>query len=773
MSSARRRFVITHVGRDRPWAEWIAARLADAGEPDSIEIRLVSWRWDTGIPLVTAVQDALFGAAEEPGADRIVLVFSSALLEGYEYADEQRPDLPLLSRVVPVRVEPVDLPEPWSGVSGPTLFDAPPVETADRLVKAVLGVGAAAAAADRLARTVAREQGGPAVVAPRPRLPGHRPDIWNVPAPDDIFVGRDEELIALRTALLADGRVAVEGRFGMGGVGKTRLALEYAHRFGSEYDLVWWIPADRPVLIGDQFAALAVRLGLVGPETDTGTAATVARTYLRRHSNWLVVCDNAESAEALAPWLPGGEGHTIVTSRTSGWASVATPLEVKLLSRAESIQLLRRRHSGLTVVEAGRLAAVLGDLPLAVGLAVGFLAETGTHAGDYLTELAQHVADVLDEQRAVNYPHALAGAIATATSWLATRDPVALAVARVCAFLAPRPIPVGLLGLADPVLTDHGDHRSDAAVPPGWTGADASMHPRMQRRTGAGPELHPLAALEGISDGSAVLQRSIGRLQRLGLVQVERVSRFGVRVGDPLNGSNGVVSLHRLVAAILRDQLGADRRDAVRAHVDALVAAADPGDPTDPRRWPSWTILLPHLYAAEPAHTANPGLRTTAVSAAHVLLARGDVRSARDLADQLHRRWLDRLGPDHEDTLRAARCLAQTLRTLGRFDAAQELDADLLRRHRETLGEDHSESLAAATALADDAYALGDVGLARALDEEILARRQRVFGESHPSAIDSALRLARDLAALGDAKRAAELRSWVERTEADRHRPAG
>ncbi|SHN29567.1 FxSxx-COOH system tetratricopeptide repeat protein [Cryptosporangium aurantiacum] len=763
MSGARRRFVISHVGRDRPWAEWIAARLADAGEPDSIEIRLVSWRWNAGTSLVTTLENTLLQA--EGGVDRIVLVFSTAMIEAHEYAGDRRPDLSLLGRVVPVRVEPVGLPEPWSGVFGPTLFDVSPVEAANRLVTTVLGAGAATVASDRLARTVARDRSGPAIVTPRPRLPGHRPDIWNVPARTDVFVGRDEALVALRTAIVADGRVAVEGRFGMGGVGKTRLALEYAHRFGSDYDLIWWIPADRPVLVGDQFAALAVRLGLVGPETDTGTAATVARTYLRRHSGWLIVFDNAESAEALAPWLPGGDGHTIITSRTSGWGPVATPLEVELLSRAESIQLLRHRDPGLTVVEAGRLAAVLGDLPLAVVLAVGFLAETGTRAGDYLTELAQHVADVLDEQRAVNYPHALAGAIATATSWLATRDPTALAVARVCAFLAPRPIPVGLLGLADPVLTDTGDGR---ARPSPRVQSSAA-----QARAGSGPYRHPLAALEGISDGSALLQRSVGRLQRLGLVEVERVTRFGVGVGDPLNGSNGVVSLHRLVSAILRDQLGDDRRDDVRAHVDALVAAADPGDPTDPHRWSSWMLLLPHLYAAEPAHTDNGALRATAVSAARTLLARGDVRSARDLADQLHRRWLDRLGPDHEDTLRAARCLAQTLRTLGRFDAAQELDADVLRRRRETLGEDHSDSLAAATDLADDAYALGDVGMARALDEEILARRQRVLGESHPSAIESARRLARDLTALGEAKRAEELRSWVERAEADRRRPAG
>jgi hypothetical protein len=741
VSGTRRRFVISHIGRDRPWAEWIAARLADAGSADdSVEVRLVSWRWDAGQPLSVALETVL--TSEDGPVDRIVLVFSAALLEAHQYVGDRwpalPPDLALLGRVVPVRIEPVRLPEPWSGAPGAALFVLGPIEAADRLVAAVLGAGAASAVAGGLVGTPpppGHVDGGAGLLAPRPRLPGYRPDIWNVPVRDDMFVGRDEALIALRESMLRGGRVAVEGLYGMGGVGKTRLALEYAYRFGSDYDLVWWVAADRPALVGDQLAGLAVRLGLVGPETDTGTAATVARTYLRRQRGWLLVFDNAESAEALAPWLPGGDGHTIITSRTSGWAMLAAPLEVDLLSRAESVLLLRRRYPDLTVVEASRLAAVLGDLPLAVVLAVGFLAETRTRPGDYLTELAQHVADVLDEHRAVNYPHALAGAIATTSSWLATGDPLALAVVRVCAFLAPRPVPVVLLTLIDPEVTA-GDR-------------------------------HPLAALEGIADGTAQLHRSIGRLQRLGFVQVERVSKMGVGVGDPLNGSNGALSLHRLVAAILRDHLGPDRREAVRAHVDALLAAADPGDPTDARRWGGWTLLLPHLYAAEPAHSESPALRATAVSAARALLARGDVRAARDLVDQLHRRWLERLGPDHEDTLNAARCLAQTLRTLGRFDAAQELDADLLKRRRESLGDDHSESLVAAADLADDAYALGDVVAARALDEDVLDRRKRMLGDAHPSSLSSALRLARDLAALGEAKRAEELRSWVDSRSAE------
>jgi transcriptional regulator with XRE-family HTH domain len=528
------------------------------------------------------------------------------------------------------------------------------------------------------------------------------PRVWNIPARNPAFTGRDDLLAAVRARLQAGHAAVVQALHGMGGVGKTQLAAEYAHRFASSYDLTWWIDAEQDGLIGDQVASVGLVLGCVpaGAGTETVRAAVLAE--LRQRDRWLLVFDNAQAPADVAPWLPGGGGHVLITSRQRGWDEVAAPIEINVLTRAESIELLRRRVTRLTETDANRLAAELGDLPLAIAQAAGFIADTGTLAGQYLGLLQTQAGQLLDRGAPGSYPRSLAAATALIADRLSGHDPAAAELASLCAFLAPEPIPDYLFTGAAGVLP--GELAARAADPLAWRQTLAS-----------------------------VSRQSLARIDHRGL------------------------QMHRLTQAILRDRLSRARAAATRRCTEAILAARDPGDPPDPGTWAGWAQLMPHLLAADLAATDNPALRELVRRACWYLIERGDALTARDLMSSLRQRWRDRLGADHQHTLMAGHYLAWALWELGRYAESRDLNRDTLERHRSVLGEDHPDTLNSAHNLAMDLRMLGDARAARDLDQDTLERRRHLLGHNHPDTLKSASNLAADLRALGEARAARDL----------------
>src|SRR5262249_29210738 len=157
---------------------------------------------------------------------------------------------------------------------------------------------------------------------------------------------------------------------GMGGVGKSQIAIEYVHRYRGEYDLIWWISAEHPGQVLSALTALAHRLE-VDLSREPITAVPAVREALSTgrtpYHNWLLVFDNAETLSDVRPYFPtGGAGKILVTSRNPEWAAVARSLEVDVFTRTESKTFLIRRTPELSEADADRLADALGDLPLAV-----------------------------------------------------------------------------------------------------------------------------------------------------------------------------------------------------------------------------------------------------------------------------------------------------------------------------------------------------------------------------------------------------------------------
>ena len=202
------------------------------------------------------------------------------------------------------------------------------------------------------------------------RFPGLGPTITNLPSRNPSFSGRDGQLLRLHDNLhnqLTAVVLPTAAVHGLGGVGKTQLVLEYAHRFASDYDVIWWISAEQPTSAVAALAELAHRLGIPRVANQAEMVVGIF-DLLRDQARWLLIYDNAESPAKLSGLLPaGGRGHVLVTSRWSAWGAQASPLELDVLVRAESIEFSaapdrrpKRKRVGRAGRAYGRSAARVG-----------------------------------------------------------------------------------------------------------------------------------------------------------------------------------------------------------------------------------------------------------------------------------------------------------------------------------------------------------------------------------------------------------------------------
>jgi hypothetical protein len=335
-SDGKRDFFVSYNQADRTWAEWIAWQLEQAGHSVVIQ----AWGFRPGHNFVLEMDRAA------QATERTILVLSPNFLASCftrpEWAAAFARDPTGEKRlIIPVRVAACDPQGLLGQINYIDLVDREEAEAAKELLNGLRPRGRPETSPPF---PRAAPIGGAETVEKPVRFPGALPPVWNVPdLRNPHFTGRDELLEAVHRTL-TEGPAALTALSGLGGIGKTQLALEYAYRHRAEFDLVWWLRAEEPATLLADLAALAGELELPEAEgRELAAAALAARRALERRDRWLLVFDNARREEDLRELLPrGGGGQVLVTSRNPSWERVM-PLEVPLLPHAAATAFLLER----------------------------------------------------------------------------------------------------------------------------------------------------------------------------------------------------------------------------------------------------------------------------------------------------------------------------------------------------------------------------------------------------------------------------------------------
>ena len=397
------------------------------------------------------------------------------------------------------------------------------------------------------------------------------------------FVGREDELALLRRMLSSGTRVAIHG---LGGVGKTQLAVKYADRHRADYpDGVFWLRAHEEMSLVSDLASLAWRLEL--PEREERKReyqVEAVLRWMRRHERWLLVLDNLmpNAAPSAGRWLPSDlPGHLLLTSRMPGWSDrvelVPWPQET-----ARTFLLTRTRQTDTAAADA--IAELLGCLPLALEQAAAYMEASGRNLAGYAALLRARLADLMDEGKPDEYPQPVSRTWQITLLRIAAERPATLALLRFCSFLAPDDIPVSVI------------------------------------QASAGELPHEMRDM--VAD-DIELDRAIASLRRYSLLE---------RQDDGLR-------VHRLVQAMSRRSMTAEQRvEFLTSAIRMLWATLSDTPREHPRRWSLYSRLLSHVDAVDQLATSTQtGLHELAQLLGRVgqyHAARSDFTHAR----QLHER---------------------------------------------------------------------------------------------------------------------------------------
>ena len=456
-SQEHRHFFISYTSSDRQWAEWIAMQLEEAGYTLFIQ----AWDFRPGSNVVAEMERAA------KYAERTLLVLSPAyLLSDFTFAEwaaafSQDPR-GTHGRVLPVQIEPCDVSSLLGEVVSIDLVSLDEMQARERLLEGV-----------KKGRGKPMSVGFPIQHVPHAHasFPGSLPTIWNIPyLRNPHFTGRDELLDQLTQQLASEApeqgttthRAALtqpRAVQGLGGIGKTQIAVEYAYR---SRDLGWyrhtiWVNAASKEALLISFTELAELLPNFSAlaETNQQKLVQAIKRWLEEcQEYWLLIFDNADEISLIHNYLPQqGNGSILLTTRAYAVGSLATPIEVETMGFVEGTQLLLRRAQRFghatdeEVNQAGNIVLALDHFPLALDQAGAFLDETGCSLEEYLDLYRIQRQELLARrgEQATRYPDSVATTWSISLQKVEQTNPAAGELLRLFAFLAPNRIPEELI----------------------------------------------------------------------------------------------------------------------------------------------------------------------------------------------------------------------------------------------------------------------------------------------------------------------------------------
>ncbi len=554
---------------------------------------------------------------------------------------------------------------------------------------------------------------------------------------DRLFVERKSLLKKLYASLRKDKKTAVTQAaaiHGLGGIGKTQLALEYAKQYQSEYDLVWWLKAEEQSTLVVDLASLAVPLGLLEPgqviEDQHRVAAAVVSELSSPQWNgrWLLIYDNVESQKVLRGHLPSGDGHTIITSRDPDWRGLATPLQVDVMTNTEARKLIKERSGQTDTTAAAAIAGRLGNLPLALEVAAAYCHATSLPLQEYVSLLDEVGLGLLDESQPPDYQAIVSKAWQPSFEKAIAECPHAATLLGILAHVAPDDFP-------DPLVQD---------------------------TLGGKQELN--AAIKALLKYSLISRR------------------------QPNNPPyTSYVSIHRLVQEVVREKLAtpagresfsanpppdsgasSPAHDSQRFPELALqvVNGAFPCDSDDVTTWPVCDVLLPHANAVV-EHVADERDRGKNNPLTRLLNQLGLYhfgRANHAAAEPLMRRALSidepSYGENHPRVAAHLNNLAQLLKATNRLSDAEPLMRRALSIDVASYGENHPNVARDCNNLGQLLQATNRLSEAERLMRRALSIDEASYGENHPSV---AIRLNNLAQLLQDTNRLSEAEPLMRR----------